>query len=73
MDREGEYIFSLRPRSGKYAHRLLCEVKMQDNVKLVTLRSTYKVDNETLYPLELMLVDDSGQPVHPVEKIGKWI
>ncbi|KAH9950347.1 vacuolar protein sorting-associated protein 13 [Amylocystis lapponica] len=70
VDREGEYTFSLRPRTEKYAHRLLCEVKMHDNVKVVTLRSTYKVENETLYPLELTLVDDSGQPVHPVEKIA---
>ncbi|KAL6309957.1 vacuolar protein sorting-associated protein 13 [Sparassis latifolia] len=70
VDREGEYTFSLRPRIEKYNHRLLCEVKVQDNVKLVTFRSTYKVENETLYPLELTLVDDAGQPVYSVEKIA---
>ena len=49
----------------------MCEVKVQGNVKLVILRSTYKVENLTLYPLELTLVDETGQPVYAVEKIGK--
>ena len=40
-----------------------------DNTKIVTVRSTYKVENLTLYPLELMLVDDSGHPVYSLEKI----
>lgn len=39
-------------------------------MKVVTLRSAYKVENLTLYPLELILVDERGQPVHSVEKIG---
>ncbi|CDO71578.1 hypothetical protein BN946_scf184911.g48 [Trametes cinnabarina] len=69
VDREGEYTFSLRPRTEKYAHRLVCEVKVQGNVKLVVLRSTYKIENLTLYPLELTLVDETGQPVYAVEKI----
>ncbi|RDX55846.1 vacuolar protein sorting-associated protein 13 [Lentinus brumalis] len=69
VDREGEYTFSLRPRTEKYAHRLVCEVKVEGNVKLVVLRSTYKVENHTLYPLELTLVDETGQPVYAVEKI----
>lgn len=43
---------------------------MQDNVKVVTIRSTYKIENQTLYPLELTLVDDTGQPVYSLEKIG---
>lgn len=71
VDREGEYTFSLRPRTEKYAHRLVCEVKVEGNVKLVVLRSTYKVENDTLYPLELTLVDETGQPVYAVEKIGR--
>ncbi|KIM85199.1 hypothetical protein PILCRDRAFT_817197 [Piloderma croceum F 1598] len=69
VDREGEFTFSLRPRSEKYSNRLLCEVKVQDNVKVVTIRSTYKIENQTLYPLELTLVDDSGHPVYSLEKI----
>ncbi|KAI0094888.1 vacuolar protein sorting-associated protein 13 [Irpex rosettiformis] len=70
VDKEGEYTFSLRPRTGKYAHRVLCEVVVHDNVKVVTLRSTYKVENRTLYPVELVMVNESGQPVGSPEKIA---
>jgi vacuolar protein sorting-associated protein 13A/C len=70
VDREGEYTFLLRPRTENVSHRLLCEIQVQDNVKLVTLRSTYRVQNQTLYPIELTLVDDKGRPVYSLEKIG---
>lgn len=69
VDREGEYVFTLRPKTEKYPARLLCEVKVVDNVKIVTIRSTYQVENLTLYPLELMLVDDQGQPAYSLERI----
>ncbi len=69
VDREGEYTFPLRPRTAKYTDRLLCEVNVVDNVKVVTIRSTYKIQNQTLYPLEVTLVDDNGHPVHSLEKI----
>lgn len=70
VDREGEFTFSLRPRMEKYADRLLCAVSVEDNVKIVTLRSTYLVENQTFYPLELMLVDHTGHPVYSLEKIA---
>ncbi|PPQ64275.1 hypothetical protein CVT24_008413 [Panaeolus cyanescens] len=69
VEREGEFIYSLRPRTEKYPNRLLCEVKVVDNTKIVTIRSTYKVENLTLYPLELMIVDDTGHPLYPLQKI----
>ncbi|KAF9453814.1 vacuolar protein sorting-associated protein 13 [Macrolepiota fuliginosa MF-IS2] len=70
VDREGEFVYSLRPHSGKYPERLLCEVKVIENTKIITIRSTYKVENLTLYPLELMLVDETGHPVASLEKIA---
>ncbi|KAG6381178.1 vacuolar protein sorting-associated protein 13 [Boletus reticuloceps] len=70
VDKEGEFTFSLRPRMEKYADRLLCEVTVEDNVKIVTLRSTYLVVNLTFYPLELMMVDHTGHPVYSLEKIA---
>ncbi|KAK7064233.1 hypothetical protein R3P38DRAFT_3417731, partial [Favolaschia claudopus] len=70
VDREGEYIFTLRPRTEKYPYRLLVEVKVVDTVKVVTFRSTYKIENLTLYPIELTLVDDAGHPVQSLEKIA---
>jgi len=39
--------------------------------KLSLLGQTYKIENQTLYPLELTLVDDSGHPVYSLEKLGK--
>lgn len=73
MDREGEFCFALRPQSDGSTRRLLCEVKVQENVKLVTLRSTYQIENLTLYPIEVTLVDDKGRPLYSLEKIGSYL
>ncbi|KAI0308206.1 hypothetical protein B0F90DRAFT_1833497 [Multifurca ochricompacta] len=62
VDREGEYTFALRPRTEKCYNRLLCEVKVEASTKIVTLRSTYRVHNRTLYPLEIA-VGDGGEHV----------
>ncbi|KAJ8084002.1 Vacuolar protein sorting-associated protein 13 [Marasmius tenuissimus] len=70
VDREGEFVFPLRPRTEKHSNRLLCEVKVVDNVKVVTIRSTFKVENLTLYPIEVTLVDEHGHPVYSLEKIA---
>ncbi|KAG9314367.1 hypothetical protein JVU11DRAFT_5161 [Chiua virens] len=70
VNKEGEFTFSLRPRMEKYTDRLLCAVTVEDNVKIVTLRSTYLVENLTFYPLEVMLVDHTGHPVYSLEKIA---
>ena len=70
MDREGEYIYSLRPRTKLSSSRLVCEITLKDNQKVVTLRSSYKIENQTFYPLEVALVDDTGHPVYPIEKLG---
>ncbi|KAI5124698.1 hypothetical protein M0805_004304 [Coniferiporia weirii] len=70
VDREGEYIYSLRPRTNLGSSKLMCEIVTKDNVKIVTLRSSYKVENQTFYPLEVTLVDHTGHPVYPIEKIA---
>ena len=70
VDREGEYIYTLRPRTTKGSNKLMCEVVIKDNVKTVTLRSTYKVENQTFYPLEVAMVDNTGHPVSSIDKIG---
>lgn len=72
VDREGEYTFAMRPRAEKYYNRLLCEVKVEASTKIVTLRSTYRVHNRTLYPLEIAVAEggesSSGSVV--VVKLG---
>lgn len=68
---EGECIYTLRPKTQKVSARLLCHVSLKGHVKVVTLRSTFLVKNNTLFPLELMLIDYNGQPTSVVEKIGE--
>ncbi|KAG7099216.1 hypothetical protein E1B28_001083 [Marasmius oreades] len=70
VDGEGEFVFPLRPKTDKHSNRLLCEVRVVDNVKVVTIRSTYKIENLTLYPLEITLVDEHGHPVYSLEKVA---
>lgn len=70
VDNEGEFIYSLRPRTSRGSNKLMCEIVIKDNVKTVTLRSTYKIENQTFYPLEVTLVDNTGHPVSSVDKIG---
>lgn len=42
---------------------------MKGTVKVVTLRSTVKVENQTFYTLELTLVNASGNPLYGIEKL----
>lgn len=71
VDREGEFVYALRPRTQKVADRLLCEVTVKDNVKIVTIRSTYKIENLTLYPVDVILVDARGKPSYALQKLGQ--
>jgi len=70
VDKEGQFPVLLRPRIEGVLHRLLCDVTVVDNIKVVTLRSTYKIDNECMYPLEVILVDEHNKPLYALQKIG---
>lgn len=61
VEREGEYVMTLRPKLNKVSHRLLCEVKLVNNVKQITFESTFRVDNRALIPFEVGLVENDGQ------------
>ena len=61
VEREGEYVMTLRPKLDKVSHRLLCEVKLVNNVKHITFQSTFRVDNRALIPFEVGLVEAHGQ------------
>ncbi|KAG8691548.1 hypothetical protein FRC11_001538 [Ceratobasidium sp. 423] len=69
VDREGEFVYGLRPVLDKVMDRLLCEITVKDNVKIITFRSTYNVENLTSYTMELVLVDSSNKPAYSVHKI----
>ena len=71
VNREGEAIYSLRPRKDQILHRLLVEVKLgADNVKYITFRSPLLVENKTQIPVELGVFDAQEGHLLKIEKIA---
>ncbi|OTA53000.1 vacuolar protein sorting-associated protein 13 [Hypoxylon sp. EC38] len=71
LNREGEFMYSLRPKTDNTLHRLLVEVKLgSDNIKYVTLRSPLVVENETQIPVELGVYDVQEGHLLKIEKIA---
>jgi vacuolar protein sorting-associated protein 13A/C len=71
VEREGQRVFSLRPKLNNVTHRLLCDIKLVDNVKVITFRSTFQVENRTLVVAEMVVVDANGKRASPIYKIRK--
>ncbi|CAG8543869.1 1688_t:CDS:10, partial [Acaulospora colombiana] len=62
VDREGETLYTLRPKlEDNVSHRLVVDVKLTDNIKVVTFRSVLVVENRTLITIEL-LIDNAKVP-----------
>ncbi|KAH8819973.1 hypothetical protein F5884DRAFT_32326 [Xylogone sp. PMI_703] len=71
INREGEYLYSLRPRKDQILHRLLVDIKLgDDNVKYVTFRSPLLVENHTQIPVELGIFDSQEGHLLKIEKIA---
>ena len=71
VNREGEAIYSLRPRKDQILHRLLVEIKLgADNVKYITFRSPLLVENKTQIPVELGVFDAQEGHLLKIEKIA---
>lgn len=71
LNREGEFIYSLKPKRDNITHRLMVDVKLgNDNVKYVTLRSPLLVENQTQIPVELGVYDAPEQSLLKIEKIA---
>lgn len=71
VNREGEALYSLRPRKDQILHRLLVEVTLgTDNVKYVTFRSPLLVENKTQIPVELGVFDAQEGHLLKIEKIA---
>ncbi|KUI67657.1 Vacuolar protein sorting-associated protein 13 [Cytospora mali] len=71
LNREGEFIYSLRPKRDDVTHRLMVDVKLgRDNVKYVTLRSPLLVENDTQIPVELGVFDAQEGDLLKIEKIA---
>ncbi|KAI1002652.1 Vacuolar protein sorting-associated protein 13 [Podosphaera aphanis] len=70
VNREGEYLYSLRPRRDEILHRLLVEITMgDDNVKCITFRSPLLVENKTRIPVEIGIFDVQHGHLLKIEKI----
>lgn len=71
VNREGEYLYSLRPRKDQILHRLLVEISLgTDNVKYITFRSPLLVENKTQIPVELGVFDAQQGHLLKIEKIA---
>ncbi|KAF6839500.1 vacuolar protein sorting-associated protein vps13 [Colletotrichum musicola] len=71
LNREGEVIYSLKPKTDNILHRLLVEVTLgKDNVKYVTFRSPLVVENNTQIPVELGVYDAQEGHLLKIEKIA---
>ena len=71
LNREGEFLYSLKPKADDVSHKLMVEVKLgTDNVKYVTLRSPLLVENETDIPVEIGVYDAQEGNLLKIEKIA---
>lgn len=73
VDRVGEHIYALRPKVEKVTHRLLCDVKLVENVKVVTFRSTFLIENKSLVNAEMVIVDEHGKRASQIYKIRELL
>ncbi|GFF41445.1 vacuolar protein sorting-associated protein 13 [Aspergillus udagawae] len=68
--REGEFLYSLKPKADGVLHRLLVEVKLgTDNVKYITFRSPLVIENNTQIPVELGILNHKEGHLLKIEKI----
>ncbi|KAL7793859.1 hypothetical protein V8C37DRAFT_80245 [Trichoderma ceciliae] len=71
LNREGEFLYSLRPKTDNILHKLCVEVSLgADNVKYVTIRSPLLVENATQIPVELGIYDAREGHLLKIEKIA---
>ncbi|KAG9251666.1 uncharacterized protein F5Z01DRAFT_260241 [Emericellopsis atlantica] len=71
LNREGEFLYALRPKTDEILHRVCVEVNLgSDNVKYVTLRSPFLVENATEIPVELGIYDAADGHLLKIEKIA---
>ncbi|KAI8385604.1 hypothetical protein BD560DRAFT_383802 [Blakeslea trispora] len=70
LDTEGEHMHPLRPSIKNVLHRIVFDVKLVDNIKIVTIRSALVIQNKTLLSVDLASVDLQGGMDGPVQKIA---
>ncbi|RCI04898.1 hypothetical protein CU098_003059, partial [Rhizopus stolonifer] len=61
LDTEGEHMHPLEPRLDNVQHHIVFDVKLVNNVKIVTIRSAFVVENRTLLSIDLISLDPMGK------------
>ncbi|KAJ9118150.1 hypothetical protein QFC22_004053 [Naganishia vaughanmartiniae] len=75
VEREGEYLFMLSPQIQEFRYHLACEISLRDNVKIITFRSTFVIENETHLALEAKLLDSANKlsrATYNIQPGDKW-
>ena len=75
VEREGEFLFLLSPALHDSRYHLACEIALKDNVKHITFRSTFVVENETHLPMEAKLLDSANKlsrATYSIQPGEKW-
>ncbi|OAD68026.1 hypothetical protein PHYBLDRAFT_57710 [Phycomyces blakesleeanus NRRL 1555(-)] len=70
VDTEGEKMQPLQPMINDVEHHIMFDIKLVNNVKVVTIRSTMVIENKTLLPVDFVLLDKSGNPCSHIKKIA---
>ncbi|KAI8811809.1 hypothetical protein BJ742DRAFT_753443 [Cladochytrium replicatum] len=70
VDQEATRQYTLRPALDRVSHKLVCEVKLKNNIKVVTFRSATILHNGTKMNIEVMLVTQDGKPQSKIKKIA---
>lgn len=69
VDREGCTSYVLRPSVDGISHRVVCQVKLRDNVKVVILRSSVLLANMTEIDLEAVSINEVGKLTSKIHTI----
>jgi hypothetical protein len=70
VDRTSAKQYTLRPRINDIVHRLACDITLEGNVKVVTLRSTLQIKNNTMMAIEVATIDATGTMTSPAQRVG---
>ncbi|KAI1310241.1 hypothetical protein EDD11_003857 [Mortierella claussenii] len=70
VEREGRYLYVLRPKLNSVSHRVAVDIHIKNNVKCVTFSSALLVENATSLPIEVVVVDEKKKHLSSTQKIA---
>ncbi|KAF9963917.1 hypothetical protein BGZ65_006327 [Modicella reniformis] len=70
VEREGRNLHVLRPKLNGVSHRVMVDIQIKNNVKVVTFSSALLVENATSIPIEVVVVDEKKKHLSSVQNIA---